>query len=157
MVMESPVTGKGPDHFPKIVQRYETGNDIFPRFPEGKEAHTLWLQIAAELGIPGLAFLVSYYILTVVGLWKYSRLDRSDSQGLTPGATARMVIAAMVGFIVSAQFVTLEGLEIPYYVALVGLGSLKLSSTVEADDNIGHLPEAESPVEAEAPLEYATL
>ncbi len=155
MLMESPITGKGPDHFPKIVQRYETGNSLFPRFPEGKEAHTLWLQIAAELGIPGVAFLSSYYVLTVFGLWKYSRLDNSDSEGLTPGATARMVIAAMVGFIVSAQFVTLEGLELPYYVALVGLGSLKLSSTVEAFQDVDKPLEMGSHEESHIPTEYA--
>jgi O-antigen ligase len=157
MVAESPLVGKGPDHFPKIIQRYETGNDVFPRFPEGKEAHTLWLQIAAELGIPGVVFLASYYVLTVAGLWKYCRLDNSDSRGLTPGATARMVIAAMVGFIVSAQFVTLEGLELPYYVALVGLGSLKLSSTLEAFDDASEPYEAESSYESSIPAEYAAV
>jgi hypothetical protein len=38
--------------------------------------------------------------------------------------SARMTIASLVGFMVSAQFVSLEALEIPYYVALLGAGSL---------------------------------
>ncbi len=45
-------------------------------FPQGKEAHTLWLQIAAELGLPGLAFLAAYYVLTVAALWKYHSLGQ---------------------------------------------------------------------------------
>ena len=43
-----------------------------------------------------------------------------------------MVCAALVGFILSAQFVSLEGLELPYYMTLVGLGSLKLDVLEEA-------------------------
>ncbi len=133
MTMEDPVFGKGPDHFPLLVQNYpvSSGGGSFT-FPQGKEAHTLWLQIAAELGLPGLAFLAAYYVLTVAALWKYTRLDKSDSAGLTPGAAARMVCAALVGFILSAQFVSLEGLELPYYMTLVGLGSLKLDVLEEA-------------------------
>ena len=41
---------------------------------------------------------------------------------------ARMVIASLTGFAVSAQFVSLVGLEAPYYVALLGAGALKLAS-----------------------------
>jgi hypothetical protein len=38
-----------------------------------------------------------------------------------------MVIASITGFAVSAQFVSLVGLEAPYYVVLMGAGALKLS------------------------------
>jgi hypothetical protein len=43
-------------------------------------------------------------------------------------AGARMVIASIIGFVVSAQFVSLKGLEVPYYVVLTGCGVLKLAS-----------------------------
>jgi hypothetical protein len=39
-----------------------------------------------------------------------------------------MVIAALSGFAVAVQFVSAEGLELPYYVVLIGAGVLKLSS-----------------------------
>lgn len=126
MTRESPVFGKGPDHFTLLVNRYSVDGRTFPR---GKEAHGMWQQIAAELGVPGLFFLAAYFGLTMLYLWPYSRLDRSDSIGLTPGATARMVIAAMAGYTVSGSFVSLEGLEFPYYACLVGLGMLKVVST----------------------------
>jgi hypothetical protein len=45
---------------------------------------------------------------------------------------ARMVIASLVGFIVSAQFVTVEGVELPYYITMIGGGVLKLASSPAA-------------------------
>src|SRR5260370_586698 len=42
--------------------------------------------------------------------------------------TGRMVTASIVAFAVSAQFVSLVGLEAPYYVALLGAGALKVYS-----------------------------
>jgi hypothetical protein len=39
-----------------------------------------------------------------------------------------MVIASLTGFAVAAQFVSLDRLEVPYYVALLGAALLKLSS-----------------------------
>jgi hypothetical protein len=39
-----------------------------------------------------------------------------------------MVIASLAGFAVAAQFVSLEGLEVPYYIVLIGAGALKLAS-----------------------------
>ena len=39
-----------------------------------------------------------------------------------------MVTASLIGFCVAAQFVTLHGLEIPYYVVLIGAGALKLNT-----------------------------
>jgi hypothetical protein len=41
---------------------------------------------------------------------------------------ARMVIAALIGFAIAAQFVSLWALEIPYYVVLIGGATLRFSS-----------------------------
>jgi hypothetical protein len=71
--------------------------------------------------------LVSFYACCVWRLWPY--VKRSDEQ-VDPWFTdtARMVIAALTGFAVSAQFVSLPGLEAPYYIVLLGAGALKLLS-----------------------------
>lgn len=71
MTLESPLFGKGPDHFPLLVHFYDVKGTAGMRYNQGKEAHTLWLQIAAELGIPGVTFLFLYYALTVSGLYRY--------------------------------------------------------------------------------------
>jgi hypothetical protein len=39
-----------------------------------------------------------------------------------------MTIAALAGFMLSAQFVSLEGLELPSYITMIGAGTLKLTS-----------------------------
>ena len=55
-----------------------------------------------------------------------------------------MTIASLIGFMVAAQFVSLEALEIPYYVALLGAGSLAIhsrrsqSGDLSADDRAQH-------------------
>ena len=126
MVAENPIVGKGPDHFVEYVQNYRVNWSVKSYFPKGKEAHTLWFQIAAELGIPGVTFLAAYYLLILKGLWPLAKRDKLDRAGLTEGAAARMVWTALAGFFVSAQFVSLEGLELPYYIGVVGMGVLKL-------------------------------
>jgi hypothetical protein len=57
--------------------------------------------------------------------------------------SARMTIASIIGFMVSAQFVSLEALEIPYYVALLGAGSLVVHArTVQAAEAAFSYPAA---------------
>jgi putative inorganic carbon (hco3(-)) transporter len=120
LMLEHPVLGVGPEHFGLVVHEYG--------WPAGKEAHTLWLQTGAELGFPGLFFLLALYGACIVRLLPLAR-GRGESHDPWSGHAARMVIAALVGFAVSAQFVTVEGLELPYYIALVGAGVLKLATS----------------------------
>lgn len=39
---------------------------------------------------------------------------------------SRMVVCGLAGFAVVSQFITIYGIEVPYYVALIGAGILKL-------------------------------
>lgn len=118
-----PVFGAGPDHWPLLAHSYG--------FNRGKEAHTLWLQWGVELGLPGLAFLLLFYGLCAWRLWPLAR-ERDPAGDPWQRYLASMVIAALVGFAVSAQFVSLKLLEVPYYVALLGAGTLKLASAPAA-------------------------
>jgi O-antigen ligase len=52
-MLKNPILGLGPDHFPLIAEKYG--------WPAGKEVHNLWLQTSAELGFPGLLFLLMFY------------------------------------------------------------------------------------------------
>jgi O-antigen ligase len=112
--------GVGPDHWGLIAPEYG--------FPRGKNAHSLWLEVGASLGFPGLGFLLLFYGLCLARLWPLTGqrhpVPDPEYRGL-----ARMVIASVTGFAVAAQFVSLDRLEQPYYVALIGAGLLKLSST----------------------------
>lgn len=113
-----PIVGVGPDHWPLIAHLYGR--------PAGQEGHSLWLQVLAELGFPGLFFLLTFYGLTIIMLF-WLIVDKRDQLPPDMLHLARGVIAALIGFAVSAQFVSLEGLEIPYYVTLLGAGILKVA------------------------------
>ncbi|MBI3469479.1 MAG: O-antigen ligase family protein [Planctomycetes bacterium] len=140
-MLDRPVLGVGPDHWPLVVDKYG--------FPRGKEAHTLWLQIGAELGFPGLLCLALFYALCVKRLLPLTR-ERLAVADPWFRDSARMVIASLVGFAVSAQFVSLEGLETPYYVVLLGTGALKLHSLAQQPDQLAGV----SPGEFRAPLAH---
>ena len=118
VIAKNPVVGIGPRHWPRIAPAYG--------WPLGKEAHTLWLQLGAELGIPGLFLLAMFYGTCVVRLWPlamgYGTVPDPGLRNL-----ARAVIASISGFVVASQFVSMIGLEAPYYVVLIGAGTLKLA------------------------------
>jgi probable O-glycosylation ligase (exosortase A-associated) len=114
-----PVFGVGPDHMPLRMDLYG--------FRVGKEAHTLWLQIGAEIGLPGMLLLMSYYGVCIIRLLPIA-LGRTVVTDPWLPYLARAVITSLCGFAVSAQFVSLEFLETPYYIVLVGAGVLKLSA-----------------------------
>jgi probable O-glycosylation ligase (exosortase A-associated) len=116
LMMKKP-WGIGPDQFGFVVAEYG--------FRPGKLAHTLWLQVGAELGFVGLGCLLLFYGLCVARLWPLARASRPVPDPWFHLA-ARMVIASLVGFAVSAQFVSLTTLEVPFYVALIGAAVLKL-------------------------------
>jgi O-antigen ligase len=110
------------------------------------EAHSFWLQTGAELGVAGLLGYVVFYAGTMILLWP---LARRRVRGVDPWLiySAQMVLSSLVGFCFSAQFVTVNGVEAPFYVTLVGLSALKLltlpSATVAAAQlSAGDLPMA---------------
>jgi probable O-glycosylation ligase (exosortase A-associated) len=116
-MLRRPAFGLGPAHWPLVAKEYG--------WPDGKEAHSLWLQTGAELGFPGLLFLASFYGLAIAFLWPLAR-ERARAPDPWCHYLARMVIASLVGFAFSAQFVSLELLEVPFYIAMLGAGVLKL-------------------------------
>jgi probable O-glycosylation ligase (exosortase A-associated) len=123
VMLTHPVFGVGPNHWPRIAHLYG--------WEPGKEAHTLWLQVGAELGFVGLSLLASFYALSMLRLWPLTRRGAAVPDPFLQDV-ARMVIAALAGFAVSAQFVSIMGLELSYYIALVGAAGLKLAYATES-------------------------
>jgi len=120
--------GIGPDHFPLVSHEYG--------FPYNKMAHSLWLQAGAELGIVGLSCLVLFYGGVFVRLWPLAR-DKIPGAKSENTLLARMVVTSLIGFALAAQFVSLLRLEVPFYVALIGAGVLKLAPEVNVAANLG--------------------
>jgi O-antigen ligase len=131
MMQDQSAFGVGPGNFHSAVARYG--------YPKGKDGHTTWLQFGAETGIIGMILLLSFYLLTIGHCWWVAR-----STSVAAAHFARPVIASLVGFMVAAQFVTMYGVEMPYYVALIGASAVKLASLqpaqAKARSNDGYLP-----------------
>ena len=92
-----------------------------------KEVHNTWLQSGAELGFPGLLSLASFFGITAMHTLRLSRTRDPDTDPRQV-LMAQGVLVSLVAYFVSSQFVTVYGIEVPYYVCLVGLGLLKLES-----------------------------
>ena len=107
VTLKNPFFGVGQECWGLVAPNYG--------WPKGKEAHSLWFQTVAELGIPGVGFLLLFYYRVIANSW-HARLNGGTVWMPT---MARAVLASMAGFAVSASFVTVEGLELPFYVALL--------------------------------------
>jgi putative inorganic carbon (hco3(-)) transporter len=120
-ILTSPL-GAGPNQWQFVAPRYGLPS---------MEGHSHWLQTGAELGLPGLGALVGFYLLTMIRLWPLAR-ERVPVSDPWLAYMAQMVIASLFGFAIPAQFVTCWGVEIPYYVTLLGVGVLKVVSAEAA-------------------------
>jgi len=116
IALGKPVFGIGPANFPVIAK--ERG------WTEGKQAHSVWMQTLAENGFPGVAALLVFFLLAVVKLWPLARMKQTPENRYTV-AVATGIITSIAGFVVAGQFVSLAGLEIPYYTTMVGVVLLK--------------------------------
>jgi hypothetical protein len=97
------------------------------------------------MGIPGVTLLAAFYASTILLLWRVAR-DRSQTLAAWPVALARGVVAGLVGFCLAAQFVTVEMLEPPYYIVILGVGIFKLGLDSPGLDSLGlDSPGPESP------------
>jgi O-antigen ligase len=123
IVEKNPILGIGPHNFPVVAAQYG--------FSAGKEAHSVWMQTAAEMGIPGVGFLFLFYLVTIFMLWPLARAKLTD-ENREEKILAVGIIVAVVGFMVSAQFVSLVGLELPYYVGMIAVSLVKNSKAAPA-------------------------
>ncbi len=119
LMQQHPIFGVGPNHFPHYAQYYLG-------WGTPKEAHSLWFQTGAELGFTGVGLLIGFYLLCIWRLWPLTRESYPTTEPRIRDL-ARMVIASLAGFLVASQFVSLEGLELPYYVVLIGACTLKVA------------------------------
>jgi O-antigen ligase len=118
-----PLFGVGPKNWPVIAADYG--------WPPGKEAHSVWMQTLAEVGFPGVIALVAMYAIACVKLW--SMLRRRRSGEITPPMTMSLgIIISIIGFAVSAQFVSLQGLEVPFYIVAGAVVLLKQATASAA-------------------------
>ena len=120
-MLRKPVFGCGQDRWPFTAASYGFAT-------ENKDAHSLWAQTGAELGVPGISLLLGFYLSTIWLQWRQASRETNVELAIL----SKMVILGLIGFMVPASFVTVEGFEIPYYVALVGAATIKLADFAPA-------------------------
>jgi probable O-glycosylation ligase (exosortase A-associated) len=116
VALANPIVGIGPNHWPLVAEDFG--------WTPYKSAHSVWMQTAAELGFVGVFFLALFFALTFIKLWRIARNRSKAPPDREWAILATGVMLGMVGYCVSAQFVTLTGLEVPYYMAMVGVALL---------------------------------
>jgi hypothetical protein len=84
------------------------------------------METAAENGVPGALLLLLFFGLAAIKLWPIARARVTDENRYET-VLASGVILSVVGFCVSGQFVSVPGLEVPYYITMLGAVMLKAS------------------------------
>ena len=123
-MLARPLRGVGPRNWGGLaIARYGWTSD--------KEAHNTWLQTGAELGFPGLIALLLLFTAPALLL-----VPMAHGYRATPaeGDLARMVVCGLAGFLVASQFITVYGIEAPYFLAMMGGGLLRIRSSAAAPD-----------------------
>jgi hypothetical protein len=121
-VQSSPLVGVGPRCWPLVAERYG--------WPPGKEGHNLWMQVASEFGIPGVALLASAYAIAVYRLFSAAIGRRYRSiPWIRP--FAQIAVTAIPAFAAEQVFGSFYLMELPYYVLMVAAVSLCLASRAE--------------------------
>jgi putative inorganic carbon (hco3(-)) transporter len=123
-IRDYPLLGVGPYRWPEVSAHYGA--------PMNQEAHNTWMQFAAELGIPGFLLVFMFYGLAIAYLLPLLRKPPPAADPW-PGYLARMIISGLVGFAVAACFVTLNGLETPYYLVMVAAVLCKLRASASTE------------------------
>jgi probable O-glycosylation ligase (exosortase A-associated) len=116
VALDNPIFGVGPANFKVIAASIG--------WTPGKQAHSTWMQTLAENGFPGAVFLLMFFGIAAVKLWPIARARQTD-ENRDQVVMASGIIMSIVGFIVSGQFVSLAGLENPYYVTMIAVVLLK--------------------------------
>jgi putative inorganic carbon (hco3(-)) transporter len=121
-MLRHPVWGCGMENWVNIAPEYG--------WPQGKRAHNTWMEVGATLGIPGITSLLAFYGICC---WQMNRISRDRSGDIDPWITwmSRGVIVSIAGFFASAWFVTVDRVEVPFYVVLLGAGMVKLLHEAE--------------------------
>lgn len=140
-MLRNPLMGCGMENWGNIAPQYG--------WEQGKRAHNTWAEIGATLGVPGLLAILAFYGSCCWSMFCLCR-DSSLPEDAWSRWIARGILAGLAGFFASAWFVTVDRIELPYYIVLLGAGILKLQW-------IGALGPEEDPESADVDPEAAAV
>ena len=130
-MLERPLFGVGPDNFgvaegtlSPFAKRQQYGIGV-----RWSAAHNSFVQVGAELGVPGLAFYVALLAATFAALRRATRRQRHaaeiDSRGLE---LTQALTAALLGFVVGSFFLSLAYSEMLYTLIALSTAMWKVTA-----------------------------
>jgi O-antigen ligase len=127
-VLGHPVLGVGPNNFPAAegmlspqADRQQLGVGV-----RWNAAHNSFLQVAAELGIPGFVMFIGMFVTTFAALIRAARHGRTLRQR-RPSQLSQALTASLVGFIVGAFFLSLAYSEMLYTLIALSVALYKVT------------------------------
>lgn len=143
--IDHPLTGVGPGNFGSIVSNYPvSGSDgSVVTFPNGKRAHNLWAQTFAELGLLGVFFYLGFFLIPFYTAFKTASKAKHLRAGRSTIMHATMSFCSLATFFVTASFVSVEGAELPYYVAAFCIAGQNLLTQDQRIQAYSTAPEAQ--------------
>jgi O-antigen ligase len=130
-MMQYPFLGVGPNNFgaaegtlSPFAERQEFGVGV-----RWNAAHNSFVQIGAELGVPGLVFFVAVIASALAALRRVGQRDweAPDGPDRRPELTQAMT-ASLIGFAVGAFFLSLAYSEMVYTLAALAVGLQKVTT-----------------------------
>ncbi|MFN8065265.1 MAG: O-antigen ligase family protein [Vicinamibacterales bacterium] len=141
VIAAQPVFGVGPANWRMISSRFG--------WTEGKSAHSVWMETGAEVGVPGTLSLLMFFVIAALRLWPLARAKVTPENYYRVGAAIGVVLG-VIGFVTSGQFVSVVGLEAPYYVVLVGVVVMRTSEHLAVHAPVA-VPVRPGPIQAGVP------
>jgi O-antigen ligase len=116
IIKDYPIFGVGPRNSRYVIQAY--GADV-----EGRTIHDLYIQVAADTGIPSLLLLLMMMFIALRGLWRtsrsiYSQLDNDERRWHYAVCQACFWSLFLYGF--GSVFLSSELFELPYLLMAMG-------------------------------------
>ena len=135
--VDHPVLGVGPGQYEPVYSTHYMSNPeiAFKQIDRARRAHTLYFELAAEIGILGLACFLAMVGLIQIRLWRAWRQWRGAQEQLAGLAMGFFI--AISAYLVSALFLHLSYQR--YYWLLLGLAAAALH-VVQTEQRAGWLP-----------------
>ncbi len=117
-IQDYPLLGVGPRCWYHVGRSYGSGYKL--------AVHNMFLQVSVDTGIFSGLCLLGIFLLTMKGLAK-GRKARTEYSPWYPYWAAGVIAGLGTGFLCS-MFLSMERVEMPYYLAMLGLATVKVAT-----------------------------
>lgn len=128
-MLDRPVSGVGMGNFQTAEGTLSTlaRQGEYGRGVRWGAAHNSFVQIGAELGIPGLLLFIVLIVSLFAALRRVTRAARTDPASTDLARLAQSLMAALVGFVVGGFFLSLAYSDMVYTLAAFSLALTKVA------------------------------